>query len=294
MKPRAPYHSEADLPRLREKAERLGAKVERLERAISAPDPITDHFHLGRVGGSGRNVKALNKRRERDLERTISQAVEARKLRERRARVLGQIAAVEEYPRQLATWERAEAYRKANPEPPAPKRPSPEGSPIMARSEWNAKCDDYKGRTAEGFTSCMGMSADGGTCLFTVEIVPDDSPRLLTERRLSNGRVRPAPRPASADVFTFRPGDVSGLIVGRLATLTADADDLARALGGSDDPDTYAAEIRDGDARLPVIVERKGDGWTVYGSLLANTARTLAALAHALDSAGAHYAFGSL
>lgn len=37
-------------------------------------DSVRDHFHLGTVGGSGRNNKRLNKRRERAMDRSISEA----------------------------------------------------------------------------------------------------------------------------------------------------------------------------------------------------------------------------
>ena len=50
-------------------------RIDRLE-ARRPDDDITQHFHLGTVGGSGRPVKALNKRRERDRERMMDIARE--------------------------------------------------------------------------------------------------------------------------------------------------------------------------------------------------------------------------
>lgn len=52
-------------------------RVARLDAIIHKPDPLSKHFHLARVGGSGRNVGRLNQRRERDLDRTIRAAVDA-------------------------------------------------------------------------------------------------------------------------------------------------------------------------------------------------------------------------
>jgi hypothetical protein len=64
-----------------EKLARLQRKLERTESALLKLNggdarlrDLSRHFHLGRVGGSGRNNAALNRRRERDLVRTIENA----------------------------------------------------------------------------------------------------------------------------------------------------------------------------------------------------------------------------
>lgn len=50
-------------------------KIQRLEGKTYYSDQVAKSFHLGMVGGSGRNVKKLNERRSRDLDKTIDNAV---------------------------------------------------------------------------------------------------------------------------------------------------------------------------------------------------------------------------
>lgn len=52
-------------------------KIEQLERAQNGgyTAQVAKSFHLGMVGGSGRNVRGLNKRRGQELDRTIDRAV---------------------------------------------------------------------------------------------------------------------------------------------------------------------------------------------------------------------------
>jgi len=52
-------------------------KIESLERQQNGgyTAQVAKSFHLGMVGGSGRNVRALNKRRGQELDRTIDRAV---------------------------------------------------------------------------------------------------------------------------------------------------------------------------------------------------------------------------
>lgn len=63
------------LQSLETKRDLLLAQIARLEaeeqRVTRRYDDLSQHFHLGTVGGSGRNVRKLDQRRERDLERTI-------------------------------------------------------------------------------------------------------------------------------------------------------------------------------------------------------------------------------
>lgn len=85
---------------------RLARLIEQQER----PDEITRYFHLGRVGGSGRNVRALNKRREQALDRDIDTAVTVVKLTELRDSLRARIEAYETRPMREAA--EAEASRR--------------------------------------------------------------------------------------------------------------------------------------------------------------------------------------
>lgn len=52
-------------------------KIEGLERQQNGgyTSEVAKYFHLGMVGGSGKNVRGLNKRRGQELDRTIDRAV---------------------------------------------------------------------------------------------------------------------------------------------------------------------------------------------------------------------------
>lgn len=56
------------------------AKYNRLINKSYPSERVSEYFHLGTVGGSGRAVKKLNRQRERDLERTIDDAKEVVRL----------------------------------------------------------------------------------------------------------------------------------------------------------------------------------------------------------------------
>lgn len=75
------------------------ATIERQISAISAAtygsDRVSQSFHLGRVGGSGRNVHKLNKQRERDLEKTINNARKITELHKRKNALEVQIKRLE-------------------------------------------------------------------------------------------------------------------------------------------------------------------------------------------------------
>lgn len=56
------------------KLDAIRRKIKELEGIMDITDRVAASFHLGRVGGSGRNTYRLNKKRERALEQTIERA----------------------------------------------------------------------------------------------------------------------------------------------------------------------------------------------------------------------------
>jgi len=60
-----------------EKSLELNAQSDRLMGRDSHLDGVKSYFHLGMVGGSGRNIRSLNRRREKALDRTVSNAGKA-------------------------------------------------------------------------------------------------------------------------------------------------------------------------------------------------------------------------
>lgn len=66
---------------LQKRLDSAKAKYDRLINKSYPSDRVSEHFHLGTVGGSGKPVKKLNRQRERDLERTIDNAKEIVRLR---------------------------------------------------------------------------------------------------------------------------------------------------------------------------------------------------------------------
>ena len=67
---------------LRAELATIESKINRLEAAQNGgyTSQVARSFPLGMVGGSGRNTAKLNRRRERELDKTIDQAVECCKL----------------------------------------------------------------------------------------------------------------------------------------------------------------------------------------------------------------------
>lgn len=64
---------------IKEKENRLAIVLQRIERLEAQQNggytaQVAKYFHLGTVGGSGRNTARLNKRRENELDKTIDRA----------------------------------------------------------------------------------------------------------------------------------------------------------------------------------------------------------------------------
>lgn len=87
-----------DLPTLQRELATVEARLARLNAQQHQPDEISKHFHLGLVGGSGKGVHALNKRREQALDRTIDRAVEIVRLTRQRDDLRDQIKAQQNRP----------------------------------------------------------------------------------------------------------------------------------------------------------------------------------------------------
>lgn len=65
-----------EISELKERAATIQAKIDRIDGKSqdSHLNGVAQHFHLGMVGGSGRNTHRLNQRRERSLDKTIENA----------------------------------------------------------------------------------------------------------------------------------------------------------------------------------------------------------------------------
>lgn len=94
--------SGASVPRLRKLLERAEARVEKLERVASPGDEVSKSFHLGMVGGSGRQVRRLNTRKAAALDRIIDAAVALPKARQRVSEIRARIARAEAPPAPVA------------------------------------------------------------------------------------------------------------------------------------------------------------------------------------------------
>lgn len=75
----------------------INAKLKTIEdkEANSYTSRLSKSFHLGMVGGSGRNNHSLNKKREREFDRTIKQAHESTSLYTRRDELEKKITYIE-------------------------------------------------------------------------------------------------------------------------------------------------------------------------------------------------------
>lgn len=64
---------EEEVAELKAKLIVVNSRIEKLEREQNGgyTSQMSRSFHMGMVGGSGRNVNSLNKKRERDLDKTI-------------------------------------------------------------------------------------------------------------------------------------------------------------------------------------------------------------------------------
>lgn len=79
---------------------RAKGRMQKLRSKCIGDNDLVKHFHLGRVGGSGRQVVKLNRKRERELEAAIQLSQETEAARERVARLELRVA------RYLAYWRR--------------------------------------------------------------------------------------------------------------------------------------------------------------------------------------------
>jgi hypothetical protein len=82
-----------DLAALQERLADVEKKIARYEGVKGETDGVAEHFHMGRVGGSGykKHVSKLNRARERDLDRTIDNAVRLRPFYDERTRLQREI-----------------------------------------------------------------------------------------------------------------------------------------------------------------------------------------------------------
>lgn len=92
-----------------ERAQGRLAKAEaRMDSAYNRGSDVSKHFPLGRVGGSGRNVRSLNRKREQDIDRGIQAITE---LKEAQKRVKTVELRTERYEEHLSRWEKVVAEK---------------------------------------------------------------------------------------------------------------------------------------------------------------------------------------
>lgn len=70
------------IEQLDKQIESLTRRADRMDGIVTAPLGHEPYFHLGMVGGSGKPVRALDRRRERSIDRVIDAAKESIKLRQ--------------------------------------------------------------------------------------------------------------------------------------------------------------------------------------------------------------------
>lgn len=87
-----------DITRIKRELKAVENQLSRLLGQQHQPDPLSEHFYLGMVGGSGKPVRALNKRREQALDRTIDRATEIVRLTRRRDDLRARIKGIENRP----------------------------------------------------------------------------------------------------------------------------------------------------------------------------------------------------
>jgi hypothetical protein len=83
------------LQQLKERAATIQARIDKLNGKTDITDEVGKAFYMGRVGGSGRNTYSLNRKRERALDRTIDDALEAGRLRNDLEAIHSQIKRIE-------------------------------------------------------------------------------------------------------------------------------------------------------------------------------------------------------
>lgn len=66
----------ANKQHLQKRLDNVKIKYERLLKKTYPSDRVSEFFHLGTVGGSGKSVQKLNRQRDRDLDRRIDDAKE--------------------------------------------------------------------------------------------------------------------------------------------------------------------------------------------------------------------------
>lgn len=105
-----------NLTKLQARRDKLQAIVDRSNGTPKDAhlDALAQSFHLGTVGGSGRNTASLNRCREASLERTISNAVKNCQARKDLVWVKAQIFAIENAPARAEVKAKAEERMKSN------------------------------------------------------------------------------------------------------------------------------------------------------------------------------------
>jgi len=84
------------LDQLKAELIQINSKIEKLTRVSDYTDLVAKSFHLGMVGGSGKNIGHLNRKRAESLDRTISNAVKITSLFKKQGDLERQIKDIEQ------------------------------------------------------------------------------------------------------------------------------------------------------------------------------------------------------
>jgi len=84
----------------------IESQIEKIQSAKYRSDDVVKHFHLGMVGGSGKNTVRLNRQRERELDKVIENSKKITELEDKKKAILIEIGKLES-----GTWKSKEQLR---------------------------------------------------------------------------------------------------------------------------------------------------------------------------------------
>jgi len=188
------------------KLEAARRRLARLERKRYPGDELREHFHLGMVGGSGRQSARLNRRKERAFDRFLD---DNRTKIDLRARITAWESEIEAIQAGRRAQEQAERLARRKPKVPArPRRPRP-AAPPFDYAAYNARADalyafcEAQIQTVAGicpkeWTNLEGRRADGlrwawitvQGCLAAAHMRPEPATLTMIQQSLQRERRR--------------------------------------------------------------------------------------------------------
>lgn len=96
------------------KLELVLSKIRKIGGGTQYTELLAKSFHLGTVGGSGRKIHSLNRRRERDIEKTVSNAIKLSPLYKERDRLEKFIENIESGEYEISIQQKIERKKSEN------------------------------------------------------------------------------------------------------------------------------------------------------------------------------------